>query len=159
MPTMRYYIIIGLATVLAGLDQLAKKAVLAHIGDGDIIQLTSFFSLVNVRNYGAAFGFLNDPSATWQFWLFFAVTVLALGIILYVAREAAAKDRFLFVSLGCILGGAAGNFIDRVRFRSVVDFLDFHLAGYHWPAFNIADICICLGAFGTALLMLRPSDK
>ena len=71
------------------------------------------------------------------------------------ARGAAEKERLLFCALGAILGGAMGNFIDRVRLRAVVDFLDFHIADWHWPAFNLADICICLGAFTIAVLVLR----
>ena len=152
---MRYRVIVGLALVAALLDQLSKWAVTARLTAEDCIAVTSFFNLVNVRNHGAAFGFLNDPSSTWQFWLFAGATVLATGVIMYVAKSAGEKDRLLFFALGCILGGAVGNFIDRVRFRAVVDFLDFHIAGYHWPAFNVADICICLGAFVAAVFMLR----
>lgn len=151
---MRYRIIIGLAVVLAALDQLTKWIVDARVAPGEVVRVTSFFNLVNVRNHGAAFGLLNDPSSTWQFWLFAATTVAAVAVIFHVARSAAEKDRVLFYALGLILGGAAGNFIDRVRLRAVVDFLDFHVAGWHWPAFNLADICICLGAFAIALILL-----
>ena len=151
---MRYRVIIGLAAVLAALDQFTKWIVNAHIAPDEIIRLAPFFNLVNVRNYGAAFGLLNDPSSVWQFWLFAATTVVAFAVVLYVAKSAAEKDRFLFIALGLILGGAIGNFIDRVRLRSVVDFLDFHVAGWHWPAFNLADICICAGAFVIALIVL-----
>lgn len=165
---MRYRVIFGLAAVLAALDQFTKWIANAHIAPDEIIPLAPFFNLVNVRNYGAAFGLLNDPSSAWQFWLFAATTAAALAVILYVARSAAEKDRFLFIALGLILGGAIGNFIDRVRLRSVVDFLDFHVAGWHWPAFNLADICICVGAFVIALIVLfspppapsgKPSDR
>ncbi len=160
---MRYRVIIGLAVLLAALDQASKWVVNAYLAADEVISLTSFFNLVNVRNHGAAFGLLNDPSSTWQFWLFAGATVLAFAVILYVAREAAEKERLLFYALGGILGGALGNFIDRVRLRAVVDFLDFHAAGWHWPAFNVADICICVGAFTIALLVLRSplpeSDK
>ena len=151
---MRYRVIFSLAAVLAVLDQLLKWLVNASIAPDEIVRLAPFFNLVNVRNYGAAFGLLNDPSSAWQFWLFAATTAVALAVILYVARSAAEKDWILFIALGLILGGAAGNFIDRVRLRSVVDFLDFHVAGWHWPAFNLADICICVGAFVIALIVL-----
>ena len=154
---MRYRVIVGLAVLAVLLDQPSKWVVNARLAAEDSIVVTSFFNLVNVRTRGAAFGFLNDPSSTWQFWLFAVATALAAVVIMYMAKSAEEKDRPLFFALGCILGGAVGNFIDRVRFRAVVDFLDFHIAGYHWPAFNVADICICLGAFVTALFMLRPS--
>lgn len=152
---MRYRVILGLAVVLAALDQFSKWVVDTYFAADEVVRLTSFFNLVNVRNHGAAFGMLNDPSSTWQFWLFAAATVLAVVVVVYVAKGAEKKDRLLFVALGSILGGALGNFIDRVRLRAVVDYLDFHIAGYHWPAFNLADICICLGAFVIALLLLR----
>jgi signal peptidase II len=154
---MRYRIIISLAVFLAALDQAAKWLVTESLAPGEFVRLTSFFNLVNVRNYGAAFGLLNDPSNPWRFWLFFAATVLAFAVVAYVAKSATEKDRPLFFALGCICGGALGNCLDRIRIRSVVDFLDFHIRGYHWPAFNVADICICLGAFSVALIMLRSS--
>ena len=154
---MRYRVIIGLAAVLAALDQLSKWIVNERLAADQVVPLTSFFNLVNVRNHGAAFGLLNDPSSTWQFWLFAAATALAFAVIFYVARGAAEKDKLLFCALGSILGGALGNFIDRVRLRAVVDFLDFHVAGWHWPAFNLADICICVGAFAIALIVLCSS--
>ena len=160
---MRYRMIIGLAALLAALDQFSKWAVNAWLAPDEVVRLAPFFNLVNVRNHGAAFGLLNDPSSTWQFWLFAAATILAFAVILFVAKGAAEKDRPLFLALGSILGGALGNFIDRIRLRAVVDFLDVHAAGWHWPAFNVADICICLGAFAIALLVLRSpppeSDK
>ncbi|MDR2489511.1 MAG: signal peptidase II [Desulfovibrio sp.] len=154
---MRYCIIISLTALLATLDQASKWLLDKHLAANEIVRLTSFFNLVNVRNYGAAFGLLNDPSNTWNFLLFFVSTTLALIVVVYLAKQAAAKDRLLFCSLGGLSGGALGNFIDRLRNRSVTDFLDFHIADYHWPAFNVADICICTGAFAIALLMLRPS--
>lgn len=156
---MRYHIIIGLAALIALLDQGSKYLVLSVVRNSETLTVTSFFNLVNVRNHGAAFGFLNDPSSTWQFWLFFAATILAFAVILLVARGATEKEKLLFAALGCILGGAVGNFIDRARIRAVVDFLDFHVAGWHWPAFNVADIFICLGAFITAVLILRTPPK
>ncbi len=152
---MRYKIIFALAALLAALDQVVKYLVDAALDPYTVVPVTSFFNLVNVRNRGAAFGFLNDPSITWQFWLFLGVTLLAVGVIVFVAKGARDKDKLLFVALGCIMGGAVGNLIDRIRFRAVVDFLDFHYAGWHWPAFNVADIAICVGAGLAALAMLR----
>ena len=156
---MRYFFILITAALLILLDQGTKQLVLQQISPYESIEVTSFFNLVNVRNYGAAFGMLNDPSLSWPFWLFTGATLLAGGVILYIARSAGSRDRLLFFSLACILGGAVGNLIDRLRFRSVIDFLDFHYAGWHWPAFNVADIAICLGAGLTALLILLSPAK
>jgi signal peptidase II len=152
---MRYRIILGIAACIVVLDQAGKFVAERTIAPYEVIPVTVFFNLVNVRNYGAAFGFLNDPNLNWQFWFFLAATLLATGIILYIAKKATDQDKTLFFALGCILGGAIGNLVDRVRYRAVVDFLDFHYAGWHWPAFNVADIAICIGAGLTALLILR----
>ena len=152
---MRYKIILGLALALAALDQWTKHLVVTGIAPHESIGLTGFFNLVHVRNLGAAFGFLNDPSIRWQMWLFMGVAVLAAVIIFWIAKSAREEERMLFVGLGSILGGAVGNAVDRVRLGAVVDFLDLHYAGWHWPAFNVADMAICFGAGLTALLVLR----
>ncbi len=153
---MRYILIFGLSALLVALDQFSKHLVTASLALHETVPMTGFFSLVHVLNRGAAFGFLNDPDMTWQFWLFLGATLLAVIVVWIIARSAASHERFLFIGLGCILGGAIGNLIDRIRFRAVIDFLDFHLAGMHWPAFNVADIAICIGAGVVALQLLRP---
>lgn len=150
---MRYRIILSWAALVTLLDQSSKWLVNDAVPYYESIRVTSFFNLVHVRNYGAAFGVFNDPEGTWQFWFFLASTILAAGIIYFVAKGARATDKSLFTGLGLILGGAVGNLIDRVRFNSVVDFLDFHWAGFHWPAFNVADIAICVGV-GLAILVI-----
>ena len=147
----RYLLIVGVAVLIASADQLTKKLVLDSIPIWSGFRVTDFFNLVHFRNSGAAFGLLNRPEMTWQFWIFMAASITTAGIIFYLARTADEKNWGLHSSLGFILGGAAGNFIDRIRFRNVVDFLDFHLDNWHWPAFNLADISICTGV---ALLLL-----
>lgn len=159
LPGMRYRLIFTLAALIVLADQAGKWAVEQFVRPLETIAVTGFFNLVYVRNHGAAFGFLNDPDMTWQFWLFLAATLIAVCVILFIARKAEENERLLFVALGGILGGAVGNLIDRVRYRAVVDFLDFHLAGWHWPAFNLADIAICVGAGLAALLILRPPQR
>ena len=155
---MRWKIIAGLAALIIAADQAVKHWVITSLGSSEVIPVTGFFNLVNVRNRGAAFGFLNSPDISWQFWFFAAATLVAIGVICFVAKSAQNSDRFLFAGLGCIMGGAVGNLIDRVRFREVIDFLDFHYAGMHWPAFNVADIAICVGAVVTAWYMLRAEN-
>ncbi len=152
---MRYVLICVVMAVVIVLDQVTKWLADSAIDPHQYVPVTGFFNLVNVRNRGAAFGFLNDPSITWQIWFFCAAAALAVIVIFWVARGAREKDRPLFAALGCIAGGAVGNVIDRARLGAVVDFLDFHYAGWHWPAFNVADIAICVGAALTALVVLR----
>ncbi len=154
---MRYRIIICLAILIAFADQVSKLAVDAWLPLHGSIEVTSFFNLVHVRNYGAAFGVFNDSTSSWQIWLFLASALLASGIIFFVAKGAREKDKLLFFALGCILGGALGNLTDRLRLRFVVDFLDFHALGFHWPAFNVADIAICIGVGLAALIIMRSS--
>ncbi|MDL2279589.1 signal peptidase II [Desulfovibrio sp. OttesenSCG-928-G11] len=151
----RHHFIIGLALVVMLLDQTSKWAVTRTLALHEWLEISPFFNLVHVRNYGAAFGFLNDPSLSWQPWLFGGAAVLAAGLILWLARQAAPDEKLLFTALGCILGGAIGNLLDRLRLGAVVDFLDFHYADLHWPAFNVADMALCAGAGLTALLLLR----
>ena len=143
----RYRTLLGVGLVVLLLDQLTKLWVMASLPYyGAVTVIPGFFDLVNIRNRGAAFGFLNRSDIEWQFWLFFAATVVSAGVIFLLARSARKGDRFLFWGLGLVLGGAVGNLVDRIRFRAVVDFLDFYVGQWHWPAFNVADIAICCGA-------------
>ena len=142
----RYLIegVVALAVLAA--DQATKAWVVAAIAPHQIIEvIPGFFNLVNTRNRGAAFGFLNRPDIEWSFWLFFGATVLAILVIAHLTRRAPAKAE-LFIGFGLIMGGAAGNLIDRIRLRAVIDFLDVYAGGWHWPAFNVADSAICAGA-------------
>ena len=102
----------------------------------------------------AAFGFLNSEETGWQFWLFLAAAVLVAGVIVHIVRTSP-YSRTLFFGLGNILGGAAGNLVDRVRSRAVTDFLDVYWGAWHWPAFNVADIAICLGVLLAGIALLR----
>jgi signal peptidase II len=134
---------LALALLVLVLDQISKTWVLANFRLMDRQIVTSFFNLVLVFNPGASFSFLADAGG-WQKWFFVA---LALGIsawLLVMLRRHAA-ERLMPAALSLILGGAIGNVVDRLRFDAVVDFLDFHLAGYHWPAFNVADSAITVG--------------
>jgi signal peptidase II len=134
----------ALATLVVALDQLSKHAVQARLVYGESIRVTGFFDLVLVYNPGAAFSFLSDASG-WQRELFAGIAIVASGFIAYlVVRH---RDKPLFcLALACILGGAVGNLVDRVMLGAVVDFLHFHVAGYYWPAFNLADSAITCGA-------------
>ncbi|MBQ9537136.1 MAG: signal peptidase II [Desulfovibrionaceae bacterium] len=138
----------GIAGVFLLLDQVTKLVVTAKIPEYSSLEIIpGCLNLVNVLNRGAAFGFLNRSDIEWQFWLFLLATFLAVGAILYVARTLQEKAILLPLGLGSILGGALGNLIDRVRMRAVLDFIDVYWRDWHWPAFNVADTGICIGAF------------
>jgi signal peptidase II len=121
--------------------------------------IPGFFNLAHVLNKGAAFGFLNNPDSNWQIWFFAAITVFAVGFIYYLLTTADKGDRFFIWGLGLVLGGALGNLIDRMRFGFVVDFLDFYVGDYHWPAFNVADIAITCGAFAIIISMYMKNQR
>lgn len=155
-PDSRYRILLGVAAAVFLCDQLSKFWVMAAIPFyASIPVVPGFFDLVHIRNRGAAFGFLNRHDIEWQFWLFLAATLVAAGIIITLVRAARPDQRCLVAGLGLILGGATGNLLDRIRFRAVVDFLDFHLGSWHWPAFNVADMAICCGAALVCICLWR----
>lgn len=150
----KYSLFAGAAIGTFFLDWASKAWITGYLPpNGQKTVIPGFFDLVNIRNRGAAFGFLNNPDTEWQFWLFMIATAIAVIAILAMLREAHKSAQIL--GLGLILGGAAGNLLDRIRYRAVVDFLDFYWGGWHWPAFNIADSGICVGAFLLCVSLLR----
>ena len=134
----------ALAALVVLADQATKALLLARFAPGERLELAPFFNLVFVFNPGAAFSLLSQAGG-WQKPLLvaFALGAAAIVSVLIVRRP---LERLLCTGLALILGGAIGNVIDRLRFGQVVDFLDFHLGGWHWPAFNVADSAITVGA-------------
>jgi len=135
---------LGLALILVIADQFTKVLILGAYKLGDSTYVTSFFNVVRAHNTGAAFSFLAGASG-WQRWLFTGIGVAATIFIVWMLRSHAGQKLFSF-ALACILGGAVGNVVDRLLHGYVVDFLQFHYAGWYFPAFNVADAAITLGA-------------
>jgi signal peptidase II len=102
---------------------------------------------VFVKNRGMAFGILSQSRSGFSYYFLIATTIIAIGVILFFSYWAKRKEKWLTIGLSLILGGAIGNLIDRVRLGYVIDFLDFFLKGYHWPAFNVADSGVTAGTF------------
>jgi signal peptidase II len=149
---------LALAFLIMVLDQLSKVLILGAFQFGEARPVASFFNLVRVHNSGAAFSFLADASG-WQRWFFTGVGLVATVFIVYLLKAHPGEKLFCF-ALACILGGAVGNVIDRLLHGYVIDFLDFHWAGWHFPAFNLADSAITLGAIcmiADELLRVRRS--
>ena len=147
---------LGLAALLFAADQATKLWILATYQLGDSTFVTGFFNIVRVHNTGAAFSFLADAGG-WQRWFFTAVGVAAAVFIVWMLRTHPGEKLFAF-ALSCILGGAIGNVVDRLLHGYVVDWLDFHwpflagiFSGGHFPAFNIADAAITVGAVSLIL--------
>jgi signal peptidase II len=162
-PNMgRRYRIIGLvATIVLVVDQLTKVWIQKTIPvwEKGWTVIPGFFDIVHVLNRGAAFGFLNRHDIDWQQPFFIAVSLLALALIFILARSKEDEGRFYVCGLGLILGGALGNLIDRVRMGVVVDFLDFYIGDWHWPAFNVADMGICIGAASLIVSFYRRRER
>lgn len=125
-------------------DQITKLWVLQSFAPGEALPVTSFFNLVLVFNPGAAFSFLADH-AGWQRWFFAVIALSISGWIFWQLKTLRPKSLFS-IGLALIMGGALGNLIDRLWLGMVVDFIDLHVAGWHWPAFNVADSAVCIGA-------------
>ncbi len=135
---------LGVALVVVLLDQVTKITMSKLLLYGQSETITTYFNLVMVYNKGAAFSFLSDQPG-WQRYFFTGVSVIASVFILWMLKRN--PDQRLFCwALALILGGAIGNLIDRVAYGHVIDFLDFHVHGWHWPAFNVADSAITVGA-------------
>ncbi|HEX6319319.1 MAG TPA: signal peptidase II [Burkholderiales bacterium] len=141
------WFLVAAAIILA--DQLTKWAVLARFAPGERLEVTGFFNLVLAFNRGAAFSFLAGAGG-WQTPLLVGFALIAAVVVSVLLVRSPGRTLFC-AGLALILGGALGNVIDRLRFGHVVDFLDLHAAGWHWPAFNVADSAITVGA---ALLIL-----
>lgn len=156
--TRKFGYLLGLAFALLVADQVTKQWVVARFqgleGRGETV-IPGLFDLIYTRNTGAAWGMLGDlkPDSL-RIAVFVAISIAAVAMVVWMARRARPDQRLLLTSLGMVLGGALGNLVDRVVAGSVVDFLDFytHAAwlgcgpqGCHWPAFNVADICITTG--------------
>ena len=132
------------AVVILIADQITKTLILNNSRLGDSTFITSFFNIVRAHNTGAAFSFLADAGG-WQRWLFTGIGVAATIFIVWQLRAHPGQKLFSF-ALSSILGGAVGNVVDRLMHGYVVDFLQFHYAGWYFPSFNLADSAITVGA-------------
>jgi signal peptidase II len=148
---------LGIAAVIVLLDQITKITITRLFSYGDSHPVTSFFNLVVAHNKGAAFSFLATGSG-WQRYFFTGIALAAAVFIVYLLKRHAGQRLFCW-ALALILGGAVGNLIDRALYGYVIDFLDFYVGKWHWPAFNVADSAICVGATLFILDELRRVKK
>ncbi len=148
---------LGIAVIVILLDQISKITVAKTFAYGQAKAITGFFNLTLVYNKGAAFSFLAAESG-WQRYLFTGLGLVAALVILFLLKRHAGQRLFCW-ALALILGGAIGNVIDRMLYGHVIDFLDFYAGGWHFPAFNIADSAICVGAALFILDELRRVNR
>ena len=133
-----------LSLIIIVLDQISKQWFESHFMLYEVMNVLPFFNLTLTYNEGAAFSFLSDQSG-WQRWFLSAVATVVTVVLVLWLRGLKLQERLTAISLGLIIGGAVGNLIDRLLFGHVIDFLDFYLGRYHWPAFNVADSAIFVG--------------
>lgn len=152
---LAFYLLLALLVLL--LDLGSKALVEARLHPGQVITVTPFFNLVLTYNPGAAFSFLSDASG-WQRWLFSGIAMGASVLIVYLLRRHCLETLFS-VALALILGGALGNLWDRITVGEVVDFVQLHYGSYYWPAFNVADSAITVGAVLIVWDSLRSGKK
>ncbi|MBX7145171.1 MAG: signal peptidase II [Oligoflexia bacterium] len=144
--------------VVVAVDQVTKLWIVANFRLGELRPVISgLFDLTYTLNRGAAFGIFSGVSDGLRQIVLAITTAVALLAVLYFLSRDFRGRLHAQVALALILGGAIGNLIDRVRIGAVIDFLDFYVQNYHWPAFNVADSCICIGVF--VLILLRPNHK
>ena len=149
---------LGIAFIIMLIDQLSKITITRTFQLGEEKFITSFFNLVLAYNKGAAFSFLHNAGG-WQRYFFTGIGIAAAAYIIYLLKKHGGQRMFSW-ALSLVLGGAVGNVIDRLLYGHVIDFLDFHWAGWgHFPAFNIADAAICIGAALFILDELRRVNK
>ncbi len=141
-PTLKRSAVLIL--IMLALDQASKLWIVEHFSLFDSWAITPFFNLVRAHNPGAAFSFLADAGG-WQHVFFTALAVLVSAYLMWQMRLHA-NDKRLCTAYGLVIAGAIGNVIDRLRLGYVVDFLDVYIGSHHWPAFNVADSAICVGA-------------
>ena len=144
--TKAFYAFVGIVSILIVADLWTKSLVFSLNQNG--IYICSFLNIFQVRNYGISFGlFSNNPAVLFYFISIFDVIIIAYLIWLLFGSQKYKKPKLFFVSISLIVGGAFGNLIDRIIYKSVRDFIDFHIGIHHWPCFNFADAVICIGAF------------
>lgn len=155
----KYWILIIVCLLILFLDQWTKQAVQQSLSLYQKVEVIhGFFNLVHVRNTGGAFGIFGGEKGGVGSFFFLVVSVVAIGSIIFLLIRLKEDEKIVSLSLSFILSGAIGNLIDRLRHGEVVDFLDFYVSSYHWPAFNIADSAICAG-IGLMALALFFRDR
>ncbi len=141
-------------------DQTTKAFVLAGLAPGESLPvIAGFFDLTHVRNPGGAFGFLQQLDPAWRLGLFATASIAAVFVLLGFYLQTPPSQRRLSWGLALVFGGALGNLVDRFRFGEVVDFLDFYVGRWHWPAFNVADSAITVGVGLCALQLFFPARQ
>ena len=150
----------GMAALVVALDRFTKWLVETHVSAMDAYRvIPGFFDIVHSQNRGVAFGIFNDSTSEWRTAMLIVLSVAAVIFVSAMLWRPERLDRTSRWGLALILGGAAGNVIDRIAWGQVTDFLEFYVGGYHWPTFNVADSAIVIGSGLLLVELLRPKRQ
>jgi len=150
----------GVAALVVALDRLTKWLVETYVSAMDTYRvIPGFFDIVHSRNRGVAFGIFNDSTSEWRTAMLIVLSVAAVIFVSAMLWRPERLDRTSRWGLALILGGAAGNVIDRIAWGQVTDFLEFYVGSYHWPTFNVADSAIVIGSGLLLVELLRPKRQ
>jgi signal peptidase II len=156
----KYIILFATVAVMTLLDFITKAYISSTMFlHESFVVIGGFLNITHVRNPGAAFSFLADAPPVFRFVFFVTVTVLAIVLVLTYIAKSKIEEPFMILGLSLIMSGAVGNLIDRVRFGEVIDFIDVYVGSHHWPAFNVADSAISVGAVILLLEMFRGTKR
>ena len=154
MKMYKYILTLSVAGLVFALDQISKTYVHTQMNVGENYKIINgFFDITYIRNFGGAFGLFKESHDIIRYLLLFCLPIIAIFIIFKLLNET--ENKYQTLAFGFILGGAVGNYFDRIRLGYVIDFFDLHIKNsFHWPIFNIADIFIVLGVFILSLFYL-----
>ena len=159
MPMLRKStLFIGLSAVVVILDLISKWLITSRLALHQSVEvIPDFFNIIHIRNTGAAFGILSNTALPYRTFFFVIITVIAMALILLFLRNLKSEQTGWVVGLGLVFGGAWGNLIDRIRLGAVIDFIDIYVNRFHWPAFNVADSAVSIGALYLLLQIIRKN--
>ena len=157
---LKYFIFFTISFAIVALDQATKLLVHTqfNLGEKKVI-IPGFFNITYVRNTGGVFGLFAQSNEAIRMILFLILPVLAFVLIVSIIHKLEINQKFQLLAFSSIFGGALGNYIDRIQYKYVVDFFDFHYKGYTWPAFNVGDVCIVIGVFSAITIIYITEEK
>lgn len=153
---MKYFLFMSISFAIVTLDQATKIYIHTHfsLGENKVV-IPGFFNLTYIRNAGGVFGMFSESNELIRTILFLLLPMIAFMLILLIVYQLHIKEKYQLLAYSFIFGGAVGNYIDRIHFKYVVDFLDFYYKDMHWPAFNVGDACIVIGVFIALVLTYK----
>ncbi len=157
---LKYFLFIAVSFAIVALDQATKLMIHTQFNLGEKKEIIpGFFNLTYIRNTGGVFGLFSQSNDVIRMVLFIVLPILAFVLIVSIIHKLNISQKFQLLAFSSIFGGALGNYIDRIHFGYVVDFLDFHYKGHAWPAFNVGDICIVVGVFSAIAIIYHTEGK